>query len=442
MPNELEKPLDRAAHYEEHHHEDSQGGPANESIVVHPEEASPPSHTPQGRFLTRSISIGPYGGPVGGWGSLRSVSALLYRQKVPLQDDLALWKQNKPDGFMCVSCAWAKPKNYHPFEFCENGAKATAWDITSERLDREFFERHTCTELESWSDFDLEKEGRLTEPMRWDEATDKYVPVLWSRAFREIGERLKSFDPKRTVFYTSGRASLEASYMYQLFARLYGHNNLPDSSNMCHESTSVGLPESIGSPVGTATLDDFERCDLVFHIGQNPGTCSPRILHQFQSVRRRGVEFIVFNPLRERGLERFTNPQNPAEMLTLSETQIATQYCLMKAGGDVPALTGVCKAVIALDDEAKSAGAERVLDVAFIEEHTHGFEDFANYCRSTSWETIERAPGSHARILRKPPRPMQEARRALASTEWASPSRQRARRMCKWSRTCFFFAAT
>jgi molybdopterin-dependent oxidoreductase alpha subunit len=396
MPEETERSDSHTPGPEDYHEEEIHTGTGTgpiASVVVPREKASPPSHTPQGRYLTKSQSIGPYHGPVGGWGSLRSLSALLYRQKVPLKDELALWKQNKPDGFMCVSCAWAKPRNYHPFEFCENGAKATAWEITSERIDREFFAQHTCKELETWSDFDLEKEGRLTEPMRWDAATDKYVPVSWPVAFREIGAQLRSFDPRKTVFYTSGRASLEACYMYQLFARIYGHNNLPDSSNMCHESTSVGLPESIGASVGTGTLDDFEHCDLVFHIGQNPGTCSPRILHQFQAARERGAEFIVFNPLRERGLERFTNPQRPAEMLTLSETRIATQYCLMKAGGDVPALTGVCKAVIALDDEAKAAGLERVLDVAFIEEHTHGFEDFANYCRNTDWDTIEQGSG-------------------------------------------------
>ncbi len=294
---------------------------------------------------------------------------------------------------MCVSCAWAKPRDYHPFEFCENGAKATAWEITSNRIDRDFFAKHTCKELKSWSDFDLEQVGRLTEPLRWDEATDRYLPVSWAEAFRDIGERLKRCDPKKTVFYTSGRASLETCYLYQLFARMYGHNNLPDSSNMCHESTSVGLPESIGSGVGTGTLDDFKHCDLVIHIGQNPGTNSPRILHDFQHVRKRNVTFIVFNPMRERGLERFTNPQNPIEMLTLHETKIATQYYLMKSGGDIPLLTGVCKAVIALDDEAKARGGERVLDLDFIDEHCHGFEAFAAYCRNTSWETIEQGSG-------------------------------------------------
>ncbi|MDZ4792099.1 MAG: FdhF/YdeP family oxidoreductase [Hyphomicrobiales bacterium] len=346
-----------------------------------------------GAKLTSEVKIKPYEGPAGGWGSVQSVATHLSREGVPMTGSTTLWNQNKPGGFMCVSCAWAKPKDHHPFEFCENGAKATAWEITSERIKPEFFARHTCKELEAWTDFDLEKQGRITDPLRWDATSDKYVKVSWADAFRDIGERLKSFNPKETVFYTSGRAALETSYMFQLFARMYGHNNLPDSSNMCHESTSVGLPESIGVSVGTGTLEDFKHCDLIIHIGQNPGTNSPRILHEFQTVRKRGVGFIVFNPMRERGLERFTNPQSPVEMLTLSETTIATQYNLIKVGGDIPALTGVCKAVIALDDAARDAGRARVIDVSFIEQHTHGFEEFANYCRNTTWEMIEQGSG-------------------------------------------------
>jgi molybdopterin-dependent oxidoreductase alpha subunit len=331
------------------------------------------------------VVIEPYGGPAGGWAALRAVATHLAREDVEVSGSELLWVQNKPEGFKCVSCAWAKPANHHPFEFCENGAKATLWEATNHRIGPEFFAKHTCAELETWSDHDLEKRGRLTHPLRWDRASDTYVPVDWDEAFAEIGRQLKATDPKQAVFYTSGRAALETSYMFQLFARMYGHNNLPDSSNMCHEGTSVGLPESIGAPVGTGTLEDFKHCDLIFTIGQNAGVNSPRILHEYQRVRDRGAPFIVFNPLRERGLERFTNPQRPLQMLTLAETKIATQYCLMKVGGDIPALTGVCKAVIALDDAAKGAGTERALDAKFIEEHTHGFEAFAAYCRAQSW---------------------------------------------------------
>jgi len=207
------------------HKDFDQDGPQptkSADIVVTSEEASSPPKTEEGRDLTKSVSFEPYSGPVGGWGSLKSVAAHLYREEVPPQRDLVLWKQNKPDGFMCVSCAWAKPRDPYPFEFCENGAKATSWEITSEHIGREFFAQHTCTELESWSDYDLEKEGRLIEPLRWDPEIDKYVPVPWAEAFRDIGDRLKECDPKKTVFYTSGRASLETSYMFQLFARMYG----------------------------------------------------------------------------------------------------------------------------------------------------------------------------------------------------------------------------
>ena len=334
------------------------------------------------------VSIVPYSGPAGGWGALRAVATHLAREEVPLSGSQLLLAQNKPDGFQCVSCAWAKPADHRLFEFCENGAKATLWESTDHRIGEEFFATYTCKHLEAWSDYDLEKQGRLTHPMRWDQASDKYVPVTWDAAFSEIGRLLKASDPKKVVCYTSGRASLETCYMYQLFARLHGHNNLPDSANMCHEGTSVGLPESIGASVGTATLKDFEHCDLIINIGQNSGVTSPRILREYQHARERDVPFIVFNPLRERGHERFTDPQRPLQMITLSETKIATQYCLMKVGGDIPALTGVCKAVIALDEAAHAAGTDRVLDVAFIEEHTHGFEPFAAYCREQSWESI------------------------------------------------------
>jgi len=356
------------------------------------------------------VSIVPYSGPVGGWGALRSVATQLVREEVPLSGSRLLLAQNKPDGFQCVSCAWAKPADHSPFEFCENGAKATLWESTDHRIGEEFFAKYTCKDLEAWSDHDLEKQGRLTHPMRWDQATDKYVPVTWDAAFSEIGRELKASDPKKVVCYTSGRASLETCYMFQLFARLHGHNNLPDSANMCHEGTSVGLPESIGASVGTATLKDFEQCDLIINIGQNSGVTSPRILHEYQRARERGVLFIVFNPLRERGHERFTNPQRPLQMVTLSETKIATQYCLMKVGGDIPALTGVCKAVIALDDAAQAAGTDRVLDVAFIEEHTHGFEPFATYCREQSWNSIESGSG----LSRKE---IEEAAAAYAKSE-------------------------
>lgn len=347
--------------------------------------------------MSADTPIKPYRNPAGGWGSVKAVASILVGEHVALHGSRILFHQNKADGFACVSCSWAKPADPHLFEFCENGAKATAWEITSKHIDAEFFADHTLSELESWSGLELESRGRLTAPMRWDAATDRYVQTTWEHAFADIAKELNALDdPNEAVFYASGRASLETSYMYQLLARIYGTNNLPDSSNMCHESTSVGLPKSIGAPVGTVTLEDFEHSDCLFFFGHNTGTNAPRMLHQLQDARKRGAQIITFNPIKERGLVSFANPQSPVEMLSPKETQISTQYHQVKIGGDAAAIAGLCKLLIEWDDDAQRNGAERVLDVAFIDEHTHGFDDFAAAMRATTWEEIER----HSQLTR------------------------------------------
>jgi molybdopterin-dependent oxidoreductase alpha subunit len=304
--------------------------------------------------------------PAGGWGSVKSLGSILRREHVIVEGAGVLIHQNKPDGFACVSCAWGKPAEPHPFEFCENGAKATAWELTARRAPPEFFLQPTVSELETWSDHDLEQQGRLTAPMRWDSQTDRYLECTWQDAFTEIAAEMRAQAPPDVVFYASGRASLEASYMYQLLARMYGCNNLPDSSNMCHESTSVALPKTIGVGVGTVTLEDFEATDCIFFFGQNVGSNSPRMLHQLQDARRRKVPIVTFNPLRETGLLKFINPQSPFEMLSGVSTRISTQYHQVRAGGDLAAITGICKALIEADAVAIVKGTERVLDVACI----------------------------------------------------------------------------
>jgi molybdopterin-dependent oxidoreductase alpha subunit len=329
----------------------------------------------------------PYTGASGGWGSAKSVVQIIAREHASLTAPPLLLKQNKHGGFACVSCAWAKPGKSHPMEFCENGAKATAWEATSLRAGAEFFAAHSLSELRQWPDHNLEQQGRLTEPLRYDAATDRYVATPWAQAFAEIGAQLRALPPQSVVFYASGRASLEASFMYQLLARAYGCNNLPDSSNMCHESTSVGLQESIGVPVGTVTLEDFKQCDCFLFFGQNVGTNSPRMLHDLQDARQRDVPIITFNPLRERGLERFVNPQSPTQMLTPDSTLISTQYHQVAIGGDTAALMGVAKALLELHDQTP------VLDEAFIAEHTEGFEAFAATARSYSWAALEQRSG-------------------------------------------------
>lgn len=343
--------------------------------------------------MREKAKVEKYDAPAGGWGSVQAVASILTKEEVALLGSEILMRQNKPDGFMCVSCSWAKPAKPHPFEFCENGAKATAWEITRKTVGPEFFARHTLTELRTWSDRQLEEQGRLTRPMRYDAASDRYLPVSWEQAFAEIGAELKRLDPRSVVMYTSGRAALETSYMYQLFGRMYGTNNFPDSSNMCHESTSVALPEVIGVPVGTVLLEDFDKSDCILFFGQNTTTNSPRMLHPLEEAAKRGVPIITFNPLRERGLERFTNPQNPLEMLVTGGTRISTQYHQLRVGGDGAALLGLCKSVIEADDAALATKSPRVLDVLFIEQHTSGFDAFADYCRQASWSEIERASG-------------------------------------------------
>ena len=230
--------------------------------------------------------------------------------------------------------------------------------------------------------------------MRYDPTTDHYVPVDWDEAFAIIGRELNALDdPNEAEFYTSGRTSNEAAFMYQLFARRFGTNNFPDCSNMCHEPTSVGLPESIGIGKGTVLLDDFADAEAIFILGQNPGTNSPRMLTELHRASRRSVPIVVFNPLRERALERFAAPQNSVEMATFGETRVASEYCQVRIGGDVAALKGVMKLVLETHDEAVRNGAEPVLDLDFIANHTHGFEAFADDLRRASWDNILRASG-------------------------------------------------
>ena len=335
----------------------------------------------------------PYTDASGGWGSAKSVMRILWREQALIKAPRALTRQNKPGGFACVSCAWAKPGKPHSLEFCENGAKATAWELTSLKTSPEFFARHSVTELLQWRDYDLEQHGRLTHPLRYDPQTDHYRETTWEQAYQEIGSQLCALEPDSVAFYASGRASLETSFIYQLFARAYGTNNLPDSSNMCHESTSVGLQESIGVPVGTVTLDDFQHTDCIFFFGQNVGSNSPRMLHDLQDARRRNVPIITFNPIRERGLERFVNPQSPTQMLGPDSTIISTQYHQLAIGGDIAAVMGIAKALFEMDKTALIKGEPAVIDQVFIAQHTEGFAEFAATVREFDWAVLEMRSG-------------------------------------------------
>jgi formate dehydrogenase major subunit len=336
----------------------------------------------------------PYESPAGGWGALHATAKALREQSIVLKGSRALLSMNQPDGFDCPGCAWPDPKHTSSFEFCENGAKAVAFELTKRQVTRDFFAAHTVTELAEHSDYWLEEQGRLTEPMRYDRVTDRYVPIAWDDAFAMIAARLNALESAdQAEFYTSGRASNEAAFLYQIFVRRFGTNNFPDCSNMCHEATSVGLPASIGIGKGTVLLEDFEATDAIFVIGQNPGTNSPRMMTSLRDASRRGVPIVAINPLRERALERFAAPQSPIEMTTFGSTPIASEYCQVKVGGDLAVLKGIMKLVIAAHEDAIADGRPAVLDLPFIDRHTTGFETLVDDLRRTSWDDIISASG-------------------------------------------------
>jgi len=333
--------------------------------------------------------IRPYDGPAGGWGALRATAQAVRQQMEVVEAPVVLLRTNQPTGFDCPGCAWPDKEHRSTFQFCENGAKAVTWEATSKRVTPGFFDQHTVSSLLKLSDYELEDYGRLTHPMAYDAATDKFVPVAWEAAFARIGEVLRGLDsPDQAEFYTSGRASNEAAYLFQLFAREFGTNNFPDCSNMCHEATSVGLPQSIGIGKGTVSLEDFDHTDLILSIGHNPGTNHPRMMGTLHEVARRKVPIIVFNPLRERALERFADPQSIVEMATFSSTNIASTYYQVRAGGDAAALKGIMKALLALEAQRGD-----VLDREFIAQHTLGFDALAADLEATSWADIENESG-------------------------------------------------
>lgn len=325
-----------------------------------------------------------YDGPAGGWGALKATAIAVRTQMDTLDAPATLLRTNQPDGFDCPGCAWPDKEHKSTFQFCENGAKAVTWEATSKRVTPAFFAENTVTSLLAKSDFELEGYGRLTHPLAYHQESDTFRPVEWEQAFARIGEILRGLPPDAVEFYTSGRASNEAAYLFQLFARELGTNNFPDCSNMCHEATSVGLPRSIGIGKGTVSLDDFDNTELVISIGHNPGTNHPRMMGTLHELARRKVPIIVLNPMRERALERFADPQSVVEMATYSSTDIASTYFQVKAGGDAAALKGIAKHLLEF---------ENALDNDFIATHTQGFADFASDIRATSWESIERESG-------------------------------------------------
>ncbi|WP_417760306.1 FdhF/YdeP family oxidoreductase [Shewanella sp.] len=339
------------------------------------------------------MSIKQYDGSAGGWGALKATTEHLLKSNNVAKNILNLLRTNQDHGFDCPGCAWGEKGVPGRFRFCENGAKAVNWEATSKRVDRHFFAEHSVSYLNQQTDYWLEFQGRLSEPMKYDAASDHYQPISWDDAFSEIAKHLNALEnPNQAEFYTSGRASNEAAFMYQLFVRRFGTNNFPDCSNMCHEASGVALIEAIGIGKGTVRIEDFEKADAIFLFGQNPGTNHPRMLETLASAYKRGARIVAFNNLKERGLERFTNPQHPLEMLKNDSTPTTSDYYLPKLGGDMALVRGVVKTLYQRHQIAQQQG-KSVFDMAFIAEHTDGMDDYLAQVDATQWDDITEQSG-------------------------------------------------
>ncbi|MHC8392233.1 FdhF/YdeP family oxidoreductase [Pseudomonas sp. LB3P93] len=336
----------------------------------------------------------PYKGPAGGWGALASVARAWLTSDNALKNLRMMLKTNKNGGFDCPGCAWGDSNEAGMVAFCENGAKAVNWEATKRRVDGAFFAKHSVSSLLEQSDYWLEYQGRLTEPMSYDAETDRYKPISWEAAFALIGRHLQGLSsPNQAEFYTSGRASNEAAYLYQLFVRAYGTNNFPDCSNMCHEASGVALAQSVGVGKGTVTFDDFEHADAIFVWGQNPGTNHPRMLEPLREAVKRGAQVVCVNPLKERGLERFQHPQHPIEMLTNGDKPTNTAYFRPALGGDMALLRGMAKFLLHWEREAQQTGQPSVFDHDFLNEHSANVLEYLGAIDDTPWAQIVEQSG-------------------------------------------------
>jgi molybdopterin-dependent oxidoreductase alpha subunit len=294
-----------------------------------------------------------------------------------------LRKLNQKDGFDCPGCAWPDGEHRKVAEFCENGAKAVAEEATVRRVTPEFFARHSLSELAERTDYWLGQQGRLTEPMYRPPGHDHYAPISWEDAYSVIAERLRALDsPDGAAFYTSGRASNEAAFAYQLFVRAFGTNNLPDCSNMCHESSGSALSQTIGVGKGSVSLADLNKADLILVVGQNPGTNHPRMLSALEEAKAAGASVVAVNPLPEAGLLRFKNPQKPRGVVGRG-TKLADDFLQVRINGDLALFQAVNRMLLDAD----------AIDHAFIAEHSGGFQEYAAHLRTLDWDDVLAATG-------------------------------------------------
>ena len=300
-----------------------------------------------------------------------------------------LGRLNQKNGFDCPGCAWPEPNDRHVVEWCENGAKAVAEEATVRRITRAFFAEHPVDDLATRSGYWLGQQGRLTEPMVLRPGATHYEPISWDGALDLLAGSLRALpSPDRATFYTSGRTSNEAAFVYQLFVRAYGTNNLPDCSNMCHESSGAALAETLGVGKGSVTLDDIYAADLIMVLGQNPGTNHPRMLGALERAKHNGAKIIAINPLPEAGLINFMNPQRPAGMLGRGTT-LADHFFQIRVNGDLALMQAVGQLLLEMEDAAPGS----VVDRSFVERYTHGYDAYAAHLRRLSWPDVETATG-------------------------------------------------
>ncbi|MCG3752343.1 MULTISPECIES: FdhF/YdeP family oxidoreductase [unclassified Amycolatopsis] len=337
------------------------------------------------------------GKPKGWAAGIPGVAVSLARgveQMGPVRTARTLRLLNQRDGFDCPGCAWPEPRQVDGekrkmAEFCENGAKAVAEEATKRRVGREFFAAHPVSELNERTDYWLGQQGRLTEPMVLREGGSHYEPISWDDAFGLIADELRGLSsPDEAIFYTSGRTSNEAAFVYQLLVRAYGTNNLPDCSNMCHESSGAALSATTGIGKGSVSLADIHQADLIVVVGQNPGTNHPRMLSALEQAKGHGAKVIAVNPLPEAGLMRFKNPQNVRGVVGKG-TPLADEFAQIRLGGDLALFQAVGHLLLQWEDAAPGS----IVDREFVEKSTHGFEDWAKQLREIDWPETEKATG-------------------------------------------------
>ncbi|WP_234327045.1 FdhF/YdeP family oxidoreductase [Streptomyces sp. NRRL WC-3742] len=356
--------------------------------------------------------VAPYHHPAAGWGAAKSVTRFLAREGTYVDGPRAVMKMNHENGgFDCPGCAWPDDTKGLHLDICENGIKHVTWEMTRKRVGREFFAAHSVSELSEWSDFALEDQGRLTEPMVYDAATDHYVPISWKDAFELVGSTLRGLDdPGRAAYYTSGRLGNEATFLYQLMARELGTNNLPDCSNMCHEASGRALQASLGTGKGTVDLEDWEVTDALFILGVNAASNAPRMLTSLAEAYKRGAQIVHVNPLVEAAATRTIIPHDFTDMALNRATRTSTLNLQPRIGGDMALLRGMAKALL-----EQAATDDKALDRLFVERHTSGFEEYRRTCEETPWEEIERQSGLGRAEILKAARVYREADRSIFS---------------------------